>query len=162
MRWLSPLVSFPLQASIVAGLLLASVGCGQGEYDQRMNSAKSAIDRRAQKAGDEELTKDFVVVRGADQVSKGIKLRLPACFGKPGVKPLGDSDPLAKVPGIDIPGLCYSLEARLTDENNKQVSCYCYMYGVAKATATADQIREKIKASMRATQWSSANNKVMF
>jgi hypothetical protein len=131
---------------ILLGVLVA--GCGQGEYDARMDTAASAIAARGKAAQGETLMPAFFKVVDANQAPQGLQLKLPMLFGQQTTN-LGDI-PRAKFSPTDIPGFCFTMERPLADDAGKQIPAYCYVYSVNKATTPADALHTTIQSAVSA------------
>ena len=125
-------ISYPFLTIVL--LAAAVTGCGQGEYDARLSSAKAAIARRGAE-GPQELTKDYAAVRNAAG-STGLKIRFPAVFTAQTAS-LDASKPGAKMLQSDLAGFCYTMERKLADDAGKNLPAYCYLYSVPKGEADA-------------------------
>jgi hypothetical protein len=130
-------------AAIGAGVLLTA-GCGKSEYEARMGQIKSVLSKRGSGGGSSDL---FTVVDAAS-VPQGLKFPMPPTFKGKNVTSIGEGNPQAKVPQVDIPGFCYTLEVQLDDDTGKKIPAYCYMYSAKKATHPTEQVRVAIRQGM--------------
>jgi hypothetical protein len=131
-----------LLATVGASAALLA-GCGQGEYDTRMNGAKP---KRGGAAGDGggRLEGNFRSVSDSTGPT-GIKFKVPSVFVPPKGKQLGATEPNAKLAQADIPGFCYTLQTTLPDNNSQPVSAYCYVFAAPKATTPIESVKDLIK-----------------
>jgi hypothetical protein len=114
--------SFPTRRHfLLASLGISAVlvtGCGQGEYEQRMGGINGMLATRAAAAGKSSGDSGYHSISDASGPT-GIKFKLPAVFAA-GTKLTPDM-PGAKITQADIPGFCYSYQAMLADNNNRQI-----------------------------------------
>jgi hypothetical protein len=129
--------------AIGAGVLLTA-GCGKSEYEARMGQIKSVLSKRGSGGG----SSDFFTVVDAASVPQGLKFPMPPTFKGKNVTSIGEGNPQAKVPQVDIPGFCYTLEVQLDDDTGKKIPAYCYMYSAKKATHPTEQVRVAIRQGM--------------
>jgi hypothetical protein len=136
----------------LAGLLgIVIAGCGQSEYDSRMDGALAVSKKRGGGgANDAFLAKDYVTIADAAGRSTGIKFKLPAAFSN--ATRLGPEVPAAKLAQAEIPGLCYTLQITLADNAQKQYPAYCHVYAVPKAETQLDSLKDTIKQGVAAIQ----------
>jgi len=139
-----------LPVAILVAVTLPIAGCGQGDYDSRVATISQVIEiRKSQRAKDLVSPGIFSLLDSASK-PQGIRFQLPVDFVGSTVKSLGADVPRAKIPQLDLPGFCYTLEATPADSPEKPVPAYCYLHAVSKAANPTDQLKQTIKQQVAA------------
>jgi hypothetical protein len=140
------------RAAVVVTILptLLLTGCGQGEYESRMDGALAKAASRGGGGGGgggtAGLSPDYFSVTSPDKKKIGIKFKLPAQFVGKEIPSVSIKESGAIIPGIvgDFP-IC-TLQATFVDDTGKQVAATCYMFDVFKTAFTRKALEEWIQA----------------
>lgn len=116
-----------LMTSRIAYALLTiacCTGCGVGEYESRMKSTLVVYQR----------TEKFAQLYGAETLAGGnVTVRIPQFFQAPklvevpGVPQPNVQPNFPSAPGYKIPGLVYTYEQKVVDDQGVTWPCYCYL-----------------------------------
>jgi hypothetical protein len=158
---------FRREIAVAFLMLLAAnfAGCGQTEYDTRMDGALAVAAKRGGGGGagaapeEAHLAKDYVTIADATGRSTGVKFRLPVGFAS--ANRLTPEVPAAKLAQTDIPGLSYTLQITLADNAQKQFPATCHVHVVPKAGNQLDALKNSILQGLTAVEanrkWTAGN-----
>lgn len=148
--------NFGGRRSVVAAcsvVMLVAVGCGTGEYDNRLKVTLANVARRS--------TIEAYLTPGGTAVAGGnVSLRLPKLFdGSSKDVPVGD--PRARVAGVPLPGLVKVTERAIDDPAGKMSVCYAYFAAVPKEGKPQDALQNELRGAIAAVlpnaSWATEN-----